>query len=402
MSPIRIAINELVDGFRQSKWLPLITAYAALTGIIGPGIHIPLIHLPLIAIGVILALRKGLQFNGIAVLLLLYLPLNLAITQPDIVFRPWQRLALFSIVFASTSPMLYGHSIGLLRKKILMGTLLICVLLGFGSLICYFIGINYMPNQWDGSAMLDFRGRFGYFGGLLIQSIILGMVCGLGILYLFYRSMGQEKRDRKWYYLAMVILALTILISASRSALLSVLAGMLVMLYKSAKTKGRFMRVLIGILLIGILTYPLWEKYTIGIEDKSEVGAELGAYGSRTEKWTTRIIEFSEHPLFGIGFASVDKRYDVVGVNGVVEPGSSWLCILSMTGIVGFILFIIILIKPIQFLRSNPTPYNVLLLGLLAFFCIHMLFEGYIFAGGSSLCFMAWLVIGCCNDARYA
>ena len=324
------------------------------------------------------------------------------ITQPDMVFRPWQRVALFSAIFLSSSPMLEGLKIGLFRKKILMGILLISVLLGFGSLICFFIGINFMPNQWDGSAMLDYRDRAGHFGGLLLQSIILGMVCGLGILYLFYRSMGQEKRDRKWYYLAMVILALTILISASRSALLSVIAGMLVMLYKSSKTKGRFIKVIVGILLVGVLTFPLWEKYTIGIEDKTEVGEELGAYGSRTEKWTARMTEFSEHPLFGIGFASVDKRYDVVGVNGVVEPGSSWLCILSMTGIVGFILFIIILIKPIQFLRSNPTPYNVLLLGLLAFFCIHMLFEGYIFAGGSSLCFLAWLVIGCCNDARYA
>jgi O-antigen ligase len=158
---------------------------------------------------------------------------------------------------------------------------------------------------------------------------------------------------------------------------------------------------MIVILFVGMLTYPLWDDFMAGIESKSSTQSELGAYGSRTEKWTARLIEFGSSPIVGIGYASVDSRLDDVGVGGVIEPGSSWLAILSMTGIIGFILVISILIKPLRYLKSHPTPYNALLLGLMAYVCTHMISEGYIFAGGSALCFIAWLIFGCCSDARY-
>ena len=387
MGPIRVFINEFKEGFKQSKWLPLLTAFVVLSGVIGPGFHYQYIHLPFIAIGLFLALKKGLTIEVTALLLLLYLPLNILITKPDGIFNPWMRLALFVVIFMFASPLLKGNNIGMYRKRTLMGLLVICVLLGLGSFVCYFIGVNFMPNQYDGSQMLDFQSSSGKFGGLMIHSIVLGMICGLGMLYLLFRAFNQDTRQRIWYYLAIVALAITILVSASRSALFSTVFGMLTMLYQINKRRGRFVRVLIVIVLLGLLTYPLWNNYTVGLASKQAKDTELGTYGTRTEKWTARMTEFKSSPVYGIGFASVDEKLDVVGVGGVVEPGSSWLCMLSMTGIIGLILFVIILIKPFQFLRSHPTPYNAMLLGLLVFVCTHMISEGYIYAGGSSLCF---------------
>ena len=224
------------------------------------------------------------------------------------------------------------------------------------------------------------------------------------MLYLIYRALLQLKSARKWYYVAIAMLAATVLISASRTALMSAVAGGLMMIYQSNKKNGRFVKVIMGILLVGMLTYPLWEGFTVGLQTKNEANVELGAYGSRTEKWTARMEEFISSPLYGVGFAAQDPNgkdyYDTV--TGTVEPGSSWLCILSMTGLIGFLLFVNIIKKPYQYLKNNPTPYNSLLLGLLVFICTHMVSEGYIYAGGSALCFMAWLIFGCCNDARYA
>lgn len=401
MSPIKIFTSEIKDGFRKSKWLPLVTAYAVMSSIIGPGIHYTAVHLPFVALGLLKAFIGKVKFEFSAVLLLLYLPINVYLTQPDPVFRAWVRLALFSAVFLLLSPLLKGQAIGLYRRKILIGILLICVILGIGSFVCYFVGINYMGSQYDGSAILDYKSSGGGFGGLLFQSISLGMVSGMAMLYLFYRALLRQRKERKWYYMLIAILALTILISASRSALLSAFLGGLMMLYQSNKKNGKFIQVLMGILLVGMLTLPLWENFMTNLEAKSVANKGLGAYGSRTEKWTARMTEFSSSPLIGIGFASVDARLDDVGIGGVVEPGSSWLCILSMTGIIGFILFVIILIKPFQYLKSHPSPYNALLLGLFVFISTHMITEGYIFAGGSSLCFIAWLIVGCCSDAKY-
>lgn len=402
MSPIKSVIHEIGEDLRQSLWIPLLTVYAVLSSIIGPGVHISLFHIPFIVIGLFLVLKSSLKIEITALLLILYLPLNIILTQPDAVFNSWQRLALFSVVFLLTSPILKGYFISIYRKKLLFGMLVLCVLLGIGSFVCYFLGINYMGNQFDGSAINDYQGSAGGFGGLLNQSIALGFISGIGIMYMLYHALFCTQKDRKWYYLAIILLLITILISASRAALISTLAGGIILLYQfSNKKKGLFIKALMGCVLAVLLTYPIWSLFTTGLETKNESYAELGAFGSRSQKWAARIIEFTSSPIFGIGYASVDNNFDEVGMGGVVEPGSSWLAILSMTGIIGFILFIAILRKPFQYLKSHPTPYNALLMGLLAFICTHMISEGYIFAGGSSLCFIAWLIFGCCNDARY-
>lgn len=401
MKLVRFFINELAEGFKQSKWLPLLTAYAVLSSVIGPGFHFPLLHVPFILLGLLVAFRSKFKMEVSALLLLLYLPINIMVTQPDGVFKPWSRLALFAIVFVFASPLLKSQTIAIYRKKVLLGLLTICVVLGIGSFFCYFLGINYMSNQSTGDAILDYQGSAGGFGGLLVQSISLGMISGMGALYMFYRSIIQPQKSKKWYYVIIVVLILTALVSASRSALLASVMGMLVMLYQMNKKQGKFLRIIMGIVLVMMLTYPLWEGFASGMTQKTEAGAELGAYGSRTEKWMARISEISSNPVTGIGFAAVDGHLDIIGAGGVVEPGSSWLCILSMTGIIGFLLFCMILLKPFKYLKRHPSPYNALLLGLLAFVCMHMISEGYIFAGGSSLCFTAWLLFGCCYDADY-
>ena len=400
MNPIQTILKEFVWGFKQSKWLPLFTAYSVLSGVIGPGFHLPLMHVPFIILGFFIAYRNILKIEVPALILLFYLPINIIVTQPDEVFKPWMRLALFAIVFVFASPLLKSQTIAIYRKKILLGVLTICVLLGISSFLCYFVGINYMTNQVNGEAIIDFQGSAGGFAGLFLQSIILGMVSGIGALYMFYRSVYQTKKTKKLYYAIIIILILTTLVSASRSAFLASVMGMLVMLYQMNKKQGKFLQVIMGIVLLLMLTYPLWEGFTSGMTQKTEAGAELGAYGSRTEKWMARISEISSNPVTGIGFAAVDGHLDYIGPGGVIEPGSSWLCILSMTGIIGFFLFLMILLNPFNYLRKHPSPYNALLLGLMAFICMHMISEGYIFAGGSPLCFIAWLIFGCCNDAN--
>ncbi len=401
MKLIRLFFNELAEGFKQSKWLPLLTAYAVLSSVIGPGFHFPLIHVPFILLGILVAFRSKFKMEVSALLLLLYLPINIIVTQPDEVFKPWSRLALFAIVLVFASPLLKSQTIAIYRKKILLGLLTICVILGIGSFFCYFWGINYMSNQSTGDAVLDFQGSAGGFGGLLIQSISLGMISGMGALYMFYRSIIQSQKPKKWYYVMVVALLLTTLVSASRSALLASVMGMLVMLYQMNKKQGKFLQVIMGIVLVLMLTYPLWESFASGMTKKTETGTELGAYGSRTVKWMARATEFSSNPVTGIGFAAVDGHLDDIGVGGVVEPGSSWLCILSMTGIIGFFLFVMILLKPFNYLRKHPSPYNALLLGLMAFICMHMISEGYIFAGGGFGCFLAWIILGCASDAVF-
>ncbi|MDP2455208.1 MULTISPECIES: hypothetical protein [unclassified Kaistella] len=90
---------------------------------------------------------------------------------------------------------------------------------------------------------------------------------------------------------------------------------------------------------------------------------------------------------FSIGFDSD---------SGKVEPGSSWLALLSMTGIAGFILIVFIFLSALIYLFKNKNDYIIsgILGSLLLFFMIHMSAEGYILAAGSLLFFYIWLLLG--------
>lgn len=395
--------KEVVYAFNESKWLPLATAIAVLSSQIGPFPHVSYVHVPLIFLCLCLNLGRHWTLEKASATFLFYLPLNIVIANPAPVFQSWTRMAFFLIVFALVSPLFKSEYLASIRRGILIGILLITTIVSFGSFFCYFIGVNYMTNQASGGAIENFQGSAGGFGGLAIQSIALGLFCGVSILYLFYRSLMQKENIRLVYWAIMAILAATMLFSASRSALLSTMAGFLSMLYQSQKESGTFIKTLFSMIVVAMLTFPLWEGAAEGLINKQEANNKIeGKYGSRSGKWEARIAEFSSSPIFGVGFAAQDPDgedyYDKK--TGTVEPGSSWLCILSMTGIIGLLLVIGILLYPFFFLRDNPTPYNTLLFGLFIFFCMGFIAEGYIFAGGSSLCFIAWLVFGCASDVR--
>ena len=165
---------------------------------------------------------------------------------------------------------------------------------------------------------------------------------------------------------------------------------------------GKFMRTLMLILVVGGVTYPLWMNNLSYVISKNNGQTTEISYNSREYKWDNRIAEFKESPMFGVGFAAVsteaDGEYDAT--SGVVEPGSSWLAIFSMTGLVGAIIVIGIILSAFIGIWRSKTPIAPLICGLLSFFFINMIAEGFIFSGGSFLCLMFWLYIGCANDMK--
>ena len=121
---------------------------------------------------------------------------------------------------------------------------------------------------------------------------------------------------------------------------------------------------------------------------------------SRDALWNDRISEFNSSPIFGIGFPSIASERNnqyLNKSNGKVETGSSWLNILSMTGILGLTIYIFIILKALYLLykniRINPKISSYLM-SLLIFWLFHMVAEGYVFASGSVLFFLSWLLIG--------
>jgi O-antigen ligase len=120
---------------------------------------------------------------------------------------------------------------------------------------------------------------------------------------------------------------------------------------------------------------------------------------SREILWQNRWAEVDASPLVGVGigvdtFGIVKSEYGTV----VVEPGSSYLAVLSMTGVLGSVSTLLLIFSAIiKFLGkwdTIPEDIRTEVFAVGAFWAVHAVAEGWIFAVGSILCLFFWLWIG--------
>ena len=253
-----------------------------------------------------------------------------------------------------------------------------------------------MKNQAD----MPHIGHAGLFGGLINHSITLGIISGIAICGLLYVTIRKS-----WKYLFLIFPCLcSIFFAASRGALIATICSVIIMLLFSCKNyllrKKVFKLLLIA---IPVLLYLIANTNVLeGINQKnsSNTGNLLS---SREYKYTARIEEFKSSPILGVGFCAIDDNGNdsFNEETGGIEPGTSWLALLSMTGLIGFSLFIYIYIGCFKILITADTNNSLLLVGLLSYFGVNMFSEGYILSAGSPLCFLLWLVIGCSVDLLF-
>lgn len=330
--------------------------------------------------------------------ILIYLTFNILICSPDNIFNPWMRFAFFIVLIIAVSPLVQSESLRAMRRDMLNAILWIASLLSVLSFFCRFMGVNFM----FGIANFSYN-TAGTFAGLFNHSMMLGPVAGISTVFLAYKAYTSDiKTAKKWYLSASLTCLAAVAFSASRSALLATITGIIFMLMKVISDRQRFFKILASILVMASISFPLWGSALDGIIEKNNNNIIAGgSFSSREKKWNARITEFKSNPMFGIGFSSVNPQLDDVSTGGTVEPGSSWLAILSMSGIIGCGLFLMIFWSGYNACNQLDDPDDALLLGLLILFAVHMMTEGYVFAAGSFLGFLLWLIVGCCIDRKY-
>lgn len=319
------------------------------------------------------------------------------------IFNPWGRLVSFILVTSLIAPFFGSNSLYRLRMEVF-------------ELIQYFLQPVVILSFLTYLAGMSFTVRTR-FSGITVHSMILAPICADVILFSVYKLMRhkvshQSRINRKWriYYIGLTVISfLTLLLCASRTALIGVVIASLMFVYFANRQNiFKTVRIVIGVILVWGVSQSYLTSYTSGMEEKNEGSMRAGGMmSSRESHWTQRMNEFRSSPLFGIGFGNIDieggEGSNFTEEEGHIETGSSWLGILSMTGILGSILFLALFIRAIGQLkgiyRRNPR-ICLLLAGLLIFWCIHMMAEGYILAAGGFLFFNVWLLLGVI-DATY-
>ena len=225
------------------------------------------------------------------------------------------------------------------------------------ALIQYFIGVDLL-------GLKSYAGRLnGIFGE---HHVKLGPVLAL-LLPMVMIGLKQHKTIIRW--LSVFIIALTILLSGTRSAWL--MMGFILLAYWFHQVKQRRFQLLLKASLAGIvMLLSLWFisadfqqriERSMNIFNGSEAGLDF-ALADRLPIWKTAWNMFEQHPINGIGAHAFRKAYpDYAPTDdvwqqqgGVGMHAHHWLLeILAETGLIGLIIFSFALIKLLVFIKNN-------------------------------------------------
>lgn len=323
---------------------------------------------------------------------------------PPSVFQAWEHLWLFILVVSVISPLIQNKTFINLRLMAFRWLIFFSIGIAVGSFLCYFLGINYMnPEKYS-----IVSNAVGWFGGLTVNSMILGPISAIAttcLMWLYLTRRDSLRSSQKMFILICLFCSFcSVLMTASRGSFLAMSVGMVSIIYSLLRgAYFKLFNVVIPIIIAIFLLYPIYRPFADNLIKKQQSNVEIGGtFASRESKWNNRIEEFKGSPLFGVGFASLDPKNNADYTNYSIEPGSSWLAIFSMTGLLGGGVIMVLLLYCYRFLYKNIENYKcALYLALLNVFVIHMCTEGYIFSGGSFLFFYFWLLVGSILALRY-
>lgn len=341
---------------------------------------------------------KKLQVSIPLLLFCLVVLVGLFIKQPPIYYRSLERFILFVINISFLSSLITSPTLIEIRKHMLYITLIGVRVIVVASFIAYFLGINLAVKNIS----IDYRWAFA---GITSQSMILAPCCGICLIETLWKMLyGDFSKKQLLIQCGLLIMTIwTILVAGSRGSLIASALSIAVLFYYYPFKKRLLKYVtLISIPLTFLVPSYIYENATYTINKKMiSANNHNSLTSSRDEKWEARLMEFKENPILGVGFASQthftsDDNMQWIEKTGSLESGSSWLSILSMTGILGFIIIAIFNIKMLSCLVKaiKRTPFYILHLCLLIFLLTHGIIEAWVLYSGGFIFYLYWLLTG--------
>mgnify|MGYP001637670192 CR=1 FL=1 len=390
---------EAPSNARKLAWLMAIATVGSVCGFLP--LWLQTVYFIGTSLSFLYLLSNGIQINGRFMALYIVLILNVLILPIDPIFNSKMRLLLFTVVTMVVSSAVTTPTAVTFRYLLFKDIILLCSVLVPASFLCRFVGLNFVrASVFDLSVDQQIE-TVGLFGGLFSSSMVLGLIAApVAITFFFaYQSFGQKKI----YILLFITSTVACFFSASRAALLSLVVPIAFALISNKGREGA-QKSTRNILIISLLAIiPFADTVVSGVVQKQKNNVEMGStFGSRDDKLTCRWAEFTSSPILGVGFASVDPNgKDEYGSDGTIEPGSSHVAVLSMTGLLGSICYLSILIYAYWGLKNEDDTIARYRKTLLIALLLHACWEGYVFSGGGFMCLLYWIVIGQAIDYKY-
>jgi len=274
----------------------------------------------------------------------------------------------------------------------------------FARLTGYFVVVIFLSVAWWAGGLPNL-GR-GDFTGVMYHSMTLGAIAALTGVIAISRAVN---RGLMLWWVVYALSSVACLLASSRSALAALALGSLVAaLLKLKRWPVASLLALIMAFTVAIAPLASLEMINWVLPQDATSGLiNKGFNHSRELHWEARLDEFYASPIYGVGFAYAWSG--TVGIDdetGTVETGSSYIAILSMTGLFGAAAFLSLaaslVFRVMRNWRKLSELQQVECCSVGAFWAVHLGAEGYVYAVGSLMGMVFWLWIGQLNDTLIA
>ncbi len=341
-------------------------------------------------------IRKGFHINIIMLLVVTSAIISLVINDYEERYSPVFRLFSWILLIVTVGPLIYSPSLVKFRQRLLEGLMTAFMWIGAISFVYWAVGLQSL-------------GR-GHFSGLMNQSMALAPVAAFGALYAFYLFLKEKRRTKKKMVLFILFIfsSMSVFIAASRTAFIAYMLAFFVYLIFDRFPFRKTIMMLVLLFTVAMASIMTDEGFSSGATNSigsSDNVLDRGMKNTRAALWANRMIEFNSSPYFGVGFATQkddiitieDKALEFSNKNGGrIEPGSTYLMILSMTGLFGAFAMSLLMLKTViskDFWRRIALQDSYKLAAFV-FFSVHFVAEGYIFSSGALFACVFWLLLG--------
>jgi len=242
--------------------------------------------------------------------------------------------------------------------------------------------------------------------GLASHPNTLGAFCMISYPILLWKHSHSRNLTKRAMASAIVVVAVLHLLSGSRTSIFASIFG--ISLWYFILRKRAKLMLLIGTGMIALLLM-FAVKPDLGSFVRTEQGdASLTDLTGRTEFWRAGYILAMEKPLLGYGYAVGGKVFEdprfyepelfLWSASSGASLHNGYLTIAVGTGLVGLLLFVLLLYKPIMLsLNADTDEYKAFVLSIMSMCLLVNFFETSIVEGStvsSSLFWIAWVLGG--------
>lgn len=389
---MKILANYIYANWKSMSFLPAFIFFTMdMSGILGGWGY--LLYYPMLFILASYCIINAKRIGIIHVLYLITCLISILLNNIPSYYNIYSRYLVFILLLLSFSNLVNSRKIALMRLHAFHIFSILTVILVTINYILFSLGIV------TDKALALYEERGLYTGSTANNE--MGVLGAIAIMFVITYGMKFFKRFSilsKIILLICLVSAISMMaMASSRMGLLCTIFSILFALYKLNSKDIKKIFISLSVVVLGgffVLTF-MGDKFRFMLEKNGNQIEEI-KLNSREDMWLSRIKEYQESPIYGVGFGYMKYGWGNLGAEsarGRIESGSGWASVISQTGTLGAIcMFFIVIPNLIYLIRKKSTSYcSAWYSGMCIMFILQPITEAYITTVGAVLCCLFWL-----------